>query len=296
MGADYGSPKSPKLTAIGDVQRAQSGSAIGCRGSASPREWFAVEGAEAFRLRFVREAGRPAHCTIGIELDGQRLRLLVMTFDSATGMDIVAVQAQPVIDAFYSAVVTCGRNPPFKPALRIDTTPGAMRYDPATRSVVLSPYETLHPARRAAMDRFAAIGTLGLSGREQYIEVFNTLLVAHELGHWLQVVAQRPLNRWQAEFDANRIMVSFWRDHPAPPPAPPTERRLANFVASAPNAPNPMPDHTDVSVETYFNTHVAEIESNPAAYAWHQKMMVRQAMAEHPAPRFCHVVATVWPT
>ena len=54
------------------------------------------------------------------------------------------------------------------------------------------------------MDRFAAIGTLGLSGREQYIqyiEVFNNLLVvAHELGHWLQEMAQRPLNRWQAEY------------------------------------------------------------------------------------------------
>lgn len=66
-----------------------------------------------------------------------------------------------------------------------------------------------------AMDRFAAIGTLGLSGREQYSEIFHNLLVAHELGHWLQEVARRPLSRWQAEYEANRIMVAFWREYPA---------------------------------------------------------------------------------
>ncbi len=67
------------------------------------------------------------------------------------------------------------------------------------------------------------VGTLGLSGREQYAEVFNNLLVAHELGHWLQEVAQQPLIRWQAEYDANQIMVACCRDHPAAFPAAPTE-------------------------------------------------------------------------
>ena len=214
---------------------------------------------------------------------------------ASSGADVVAAQAQPVLDAFYTAVVTCGRKPPFKPTLRVVTTPGVTCYDAASRAVVLSPYESLHPARRAAMDRFGAIGGLGLSGREQYIEVFNSLLVAHELGHWLQEVAQRPIDRWRAEYDANRIMVAFWRDHPAPLPAAPTAKRLANFVAQAPNTPGPVPAHTDICAEEYFNAHVTEIERNPAAYAGFQKMMVRQAMAEHPAPTFCQGVATVWP-
>jgi len=60
--------------------------------------------------------------------------------------------------------------------------------------VILVPYEMPPPPRRAAINRFAAIGTLGLSGREQYIEVFKKLLVAHELGRWLQAIAQPPLN------------------------------------------------------------------------------------------------------
>lgn len=214
---------------------------------------------------------------------------------NAPRTEAVTAQAQPVLDAFYTAVAACGRKPPFKPAIHVAATPGATRYDAASRTVVLFPYETLDTARRAAMDRYAAIGTLGLSGREQYGEIFNNLLVAHELGHWLQEVAQRPLNRWQAEYEANRIMVAFWRDHPAAPPAASTERRLANFIAQAPNTPSPLPDNGGVDAEGYFNAHIAEIEGSPIAYAGYQKMMVRRAVAESPAPSFCQLVATAWP-
>jgi len=31
------------------------------------------------------------------------------------------------------------------------------------------------------------------------------------------------------------------------------------------------------------------------AYAGFQKMMVRQAIAEQPAPSFCQMVMTIWP-
>ena len=209
--------------------------------------------------------------------------------------DLVTAKSQPVLDAFYDAVVACGREPPFKPSVIIAATPDAPRYDPVNRAIILIPYEVLQPPRRAAMDRFAAIGTLGLSGREQYTEIFNNLLVAHELGHWLQELAQRPLNRWQAEYQANQIMVAFWREHPAAPPAAATERRLANFVAQSPNTPSPIPDNPGMSIEEYFNAHLAEIESNPMAYAGFQKMMVRQAIAEQPAPSFSQMVATIWP-
>jgi hypothetical protein len=45
-----------------------------------------------------------------------------------------------------------------------------------------------------------------------------------------------------------------------------------------------------MTIEDYFNTHLAEIESNPMIYAAFQKIMVRQAIAEHPAPSFCQLV------
>lgn len=206
----------------------------------------------------------------------------------------VTSQAQPILDTFYNAVVAGGREPPFKPSVTVATAPDATRYDPASQAIVLVPYEVLPAPRRAAMDRFAAIGTLGLNGHEQYIEVFNKLLVAHELGHWLQEIAQRPLSRWQAEYQANQIMIAFWREYPSAPPFAETERRLANFVAQPPNMPNPMPAD-EMGIEDYFNTHLAEIEGDPMLYASFQKMMVRQAMAEQPAPSFCQMVATIWP-
>lgn len=204
-------------------------------------------------------------------------------------------QAQPVLDAFYAAVVACGREPPFKPVIELAATPGTTRYDHARRAVILVPYDILDPGRRAAMERFAAIGTLGLSGREQYGEVFNNLLVAHELGHWVQEVSRRPLNRWQAEYEANRMMVAFWRDRPAAVPTAPTERRLANFVAQSPETRDPIPADAGMSVEDYFNGNIAKIENKPADYALFQKMMVRKAMAETPAPSFCQAIATAWP-
>lgn len=210
--------------------------------------------------------------------------------------DPVADEAQPILDTFYNAVVACGREPPFKPSIVVATTPDATRYDPVSRAIVIVPYEVLPAPRRTAMDRFAAIGTLGLTGHGQYIEVFNKLLVAHELGHWLQEVAQRPLNRWQAEYQANQIMVAFWREYPSAPPFAETERRLANFVAQPPNMPKPMSANEGVSVEDYFNAYLAEIEGNPMLYASFQKMMVRQAIAEQQAPSFCQMVATIWPT
>lgn len=52
--------------------------------------------------------------------------------------------------------------------------------------MILVPYEVLDSAVRTGMDRYAAIGTLGLCGRAQYEEIFQGLLIAHELRHWLR--------------------------------------------------------------------------------------------------------------
>jgi hypothetical protein len=213
-----------------------------------------------------------------------------------TGSDGIVLQAQPVLDCFYEAVVACGKMAPFKPTIQIATSPGPIRYDHTERAVVLVPYELLSPAAKAGMDRFAAIGTLGLSGRGQYEEIFHRLLVAHELGHWLQMIALRPLSRWQAEYGANQMMVAFWREHPAPAPAASTETRLANFIAQPAHFASLVPEGVDLPVEEYFDRAIGEIELNPPRYAAFQKLMVRRAIAEHPAPRFCELVNSTWPS
>lgn len=216
----------------------------------------------------------------------------LLTAAHAPVADEAMAQAQPVADAFYAGVVACGREPPFKPVVALAASPGATRYDPNERAIVIVPYDILDPGRRAAMERFAAIGTLGLSGRAQYVEVFNTLLVAHELGHWIQDVSRRPLRRWQAEYEANRMMVAFWRDYPG---TAPTELRLQNFVAQRTPAPDLVPAGITATEAEYFDANVDSIVSDPARYSLFQKKMVRLAMAEKPAPSFCQAVMTAWP-
>lgn len=202
--------------------------------------------------------------------------------------------AQAILDSFYASVVACGRDPPFKPTIAISSSPGVTQYDALRGAIVLIPYDQLDGERRAAMDRFASIGLLGLDGRGQYREIFNNLLVPHELGHWVQEVAQTPLDRWQAEYNANQFMVAFWRENPASPPAHATEKRLANFTVQPPNMPDPMPAGTQLCPRSFFNSHLSEIERDPMAYAAFQKMMVRQAMSEKPAPSFRQLIEQTW--
>ena len=190
--------------------------------------------------------------------------------------DGILSRAEPVLDSFYEAVLACHCEPPFKPSIAIATSP-----------------RPIEPAARTGMDRYAAIGTLGLSGRAQYEEIFQGLLVAHELGHWLQMIGHQPWTRWQAEYGANRIMVAFWREHPSPVAS--TEARLANFVVHPPHFPSLIPEGLGMPIETFFDQAYEEIERNPVRYAGFQKMMVRRAVAEEPKPRFCELVRSTWP-
>lgn len=210
-------------------------------------------------------------------------------------MNDALAKAHEIRDLFYEAVCACGRKPPFKPGIKLATTPGPIRYDHEQQAVVLVPYELLTPAAQAGMDRYGAIGTLGLSGRAQYEEIFQNLLVPHELGHWVQMMAYLPLTRWQAEYGANQLMVAFWREYSPPAATPLAEARLANFIAQPATFPALLPAGLPLSIEDYFNEQIREIELSPALYAGFQKYMVRQALAEVPPPRFGDLVAAAWP-
>ena len=209
-------------------------------------------------------------------------------------MNDITLRAQVVLDCFYEAVCACGRTPPFKPVIKVAPVPGPIRYDHAQQAVIIVPYELLPPAAQAGMDRYGTIGTLGLSRREQYEEIFQDLLIPHELGHWLQMMAYLSLTCWQAEYGANRIMVAFWREQAAAVPS--TEARLANFVVQPATFPELLPEGLSISVERYFNEAIEEIEKNSPLYAGFQKHMVRQAMIEEPRPCFCELVESTWPS
>ena len=83
--------------------------------------------------------------------------------ENSSKASAIIEEARPVLDFSMNPSWLAIREPPFKPSIQIALSPGPIRYDHERRAVVLVPYELLDSATRATMDRFAAIGTLGLS-------------------------------------------------------------------------------------------------------------------------------------
>jgi hypothetical protein len=193
-------------------------------------------------------------------------------------------QAQRVEDRFYAALQDCGVKAPPKPPLRAELKRGVVQYD-SSGTVLVFPWEGMDPGTHEALTALAQRSGSGLSGRATYASIFNELLVAHELGHWLQAGRLKD-NRWASEQDANRIMVAFWREHPD---GRATAVRFAEYLSFVPGDHNPMPPPAGQSVRQYFNANYAALTRSPA-YGWYQNMSGRSAYAERPRSRFCTLI------
>lgn len=193
------------------------------------------------------------------------------------------LQAQPVVDRFYAAVVRCGGRHPTKPMINVEGTAGVIHFDGT--NIVIYPWETMGQGIQAALTAQAQSGGVGSDGAGEYRAIFNELLLAHEMGHWVQ---QRGLiaNRWQREYNANQMMVAFWREYPQ---GAATDRRLVEYLRFVPGTSNPMPPPAGESQERYFNEHYFELMRSPA-YGWYQNISGRLAVDERPQPRFCDLV------
>ena len=210
----------------------------------------------------------------------------------ATPADVarVTARAQPVLDRYDAAVRRCGARPPFKPAIQVAASDGIIHYDAPTGRLVLYPWTVVGGEMKAvAVDRAARQGG---DAREGYESIFNELLVAHELGHWLQGfqperrTAAGRYDNWFAEQNANRLMVAFWRENPGSGATGRT--RLESYVDR--ETPNPMPPPAGTSLEQFFTDDTMRIVRG-GGYGWYQGEMTRRALAERPQPRFCALVA-----
>jgi hypothetical protein len=195
-----------------------------------------------------------------------------------------AQQARHTEDRFYSAVQACGVAAPRKPPIRAEMQRGIIQYDPSG-TVLVFPWEAMDQGTHDALAALAAQSRSGLSGKATYTSIFNELLVAHELGHWLQAGRLRS-DRWESEYNANQIMIAFWREHPE---GRSTNERLREYLSFVPGDHNPMPPPQGQSDREYFNAHYAELQRSPA-YGWYQNSSGKLAMAERPKPRFCELV------
>jgi hypothetical protein len=106
-------------------------------------------------------------------------------------------------------------------------------------------------------------------------ELFNELLVPHELGHYLEIMSRRieMLDHWQSELEANQIMVAFWmRD---PESAKKFPLRIENATRYLRTLKNPVPPGQDA--RAYFNQNYDKLGYDPAAYGWFQGELIQTA-------------------
>ena len=203
---------------------------------------------------------------------------------------------ESIRDRFVAAVRHCGIAPPFVPRVVVDTSSTIdVHYSSDDRSIHLTDWANLDANSRGAITAWAAQGTLGLGPEAMYREMFDSFIVPHELGHYLQGFSGRwrVLTHWQAELEANRIAVAFWSLQRGAEGD--VAARIRNISRFTDGLPNPVPAGEDA--EAFFNRNYAAFERgeegplNPMNYSWFQARMMTTAHRERHANGFCRLVA-----
>jgi len=203
-------------------------------------------------------------------------------------VDALQVHGEQIRDRFVAAVRACGVEPTFMPAVMVRTSPSLATYSSADRALYLSRYEELPPPIQATMAAWAQNGTLGLDASGQFAEIFNTLVVPHELGHALQDMwgRQSELDRWDRETEANRIALAFWALDAAE--AERLATRVENVTRFLGRLADPVPEGR--SPREHFNTDYQALLADPQAYGWFQGALMRTAWEERGGAGFCDLV------
>ena len=213
---------------------------------------------------------------------------LVLTDQAAAQTDPVQIGAEAIRDRFVAAVQACGVEPAFVPAVAVRTAPSLATYVSADRTLYLSRYDELAEPIKATMRAWAADGTLGLDAERQFAELFNVMVVPHELGHALQAMwgRQATLDRWESETEANRIAFAFWALDPENAERLPL--RVENATRFLGRLPSPVPEGR--SAREHVNTDYRALLADPQAYGWYQGAVMRAAWEDRHQADFCDLV------
>lgn len=224
------------------------------------------------------------------------IRALAVSFLTSGFLFSVQAHAQSVIDPvqrrgfairdqFVLAIKACGVNPTAVPGVVVKTAPSMVSYTPSDRSVHLSRWAELDPPIQGMMTDWAANGTLGLKPEQMFGEIFNNLLVAHELGHYLQDMSGRlqKIDNWQSEVEANQIAIAFFSRKAKDAALLPT--RVENFTRFLTALPNPVPK--EQVPRSYFIKNYEKLSNNPEAYGWYQGAFMRTAWKSRKERNFC---------
>ncbi len=207
---------------------------------------------------------------------------------NAQAVDPLQARGDAIRDGFVAAVRECGVEPTFIPRVAIRTAPALATYSSADRTLYLSRFEELPPPIQGTMTAWAADGVLGLDAKGQFAEIFNTLVVPHELGHAVQSMWGRhsTLDRWESETEANRIAIAFWRLDPAEAERMP--QRIENVTRFLGRLPSPVPEGR--TARDHFNSDYSSLLADPQAYGWYQGALMRNAWDQRDQSSFCDLI------
>lgn len=167
----------------------------------------------------------------------------------------------------------------------IDTKPTMVSYIFADRSVHLSRWEDLPPPLKHFMAAWAARGTMGLTQKQMFGEIFNDFLVAHELGHYLEHMSGRmqTLDTTVSETEANMIALAFWSIDPADRAR--LSMRYDNLTKFLFEQPDPVPPGQDP--RAYLTQNYSTISRDGSAYGWYQGRFLHDAWERRFERDFC---------
>lgn len=203
--------------------------------------------------------------------------------DSQAQADPLTASVEALRDRFDAAYRDCGLTPPFRAEIKVETTPGLVTYSFEDRTVRTARFSELAPPLQGMMTAWAQTAGQGLDGEAQFIDIFNELLVPHEMGHWAQHVSRRAitLDHWEREVEANRIAIAFWSLEPAEAAALPA--RIEAFTGFLGQIPEPTP--AGVTPRDRFNANYDSFDA--IQYGWFQGAFMRAAWAQRDEADFC---------
>jgi len=207
---------------------------------------------------------------------------------SAQGSDPLVAQTDSIIARFMTEMRNCGVEPAYEPGVVVDSTPSIVSFYDRDRAVHMSRWADTPSFVKELVNGWAAAGTLGYNPEQQFSEIFNSLLVPHELGHFVELSSggYDQSDFWVGEVNANRIALAFWSIDPADRERLPA--RIENYNTFLAALPNPVPEGEDP--HAYFQANYERLSNDPAAYGWYQGAFMRAAWAQKDEADFCTLI------
>lgn len=183
---------------------------------------------------------------------------------------------EQIRDRFVQRVAECGVTAPYVPGVSEQSARPMIYYSDTERTVFYPVWSGVDPTGRLLLAGDAA------SARAWFDDAFLSLLIPHELGHWLEMINDRHIDHWSSELQANRIALAFWRRETGDDAL--LHRRLSAYWAPLDKVPSPVPEgHT---ISEWFNS----APFNPATYGWYQGRMMQLSWTERDTQDFCDLV------